>query len=49
MGKNERPSNQLARLILGLFEGGLKGLGIVAILCIPLILVFLYILILALS
>lgn len=49
MSKKNGPADQLAALILGFLEGGIKGLKIVAIICIPILLVFLYILLLAIS
>lgn len=49
MSRRNGPADQLAALILGFLEGGIKGIIIAAIICLPLFLVFLYIVILALS
>lgn len=44
MSKKNGPADQLAALILGFLEGGMKGVKILAIICIPIFLAFLYIL-----
>lgn len=49
MSRRNGPADQLAALILGFLEGGIKGIIIAAIICLPLFFVFLYIVILALS